>query len=215
MTDDDKIPRFKLWEDDEAEEADPSWRGNLSSEWQGEEWISFDFAAGHIERRLGFSKGVAQRTLRELCARGDIRSIRYRARMSRDGIEGEDEPEFVRPSEWKNNELDLTGEDRLNETWVQIDVSEDDFEYWFAKQPKIKIDSKPKSRKSPRRDLAQDAIKSLWNGDPPKILPNPLIEKQVDTWITSHCKQNNIQKPQISRDTILRAAGRKASRALP
>jgi hypothetical protein len=97
------------------------------------------------------------------------------------------------------------------EEWTQIDVSEDDFEYWLGRQaqPKTKADGKSKSRKSPKRDLVREAIKSLWNGAIPKEIPNGLIEQQVGVWITSYCKRNNIPKPDISGATILRIAGRK------
>jgi hypothetical protein len=33
--------------------------------------------------------------------------------------------------------------------------------------------------------------------------------KQMGNWITEHCKRNGLPKPDISGDTLLRAAGRK------
>jgi hypothetical protein len=212
---DDKVPRFDLGG---HKDADPSWRWNLPAEWQGEEWISFEYAAGKTMRQLGWSKGLAQKTLRELCASGDVRSIRYRARAEWSpepgelvGIEGLEEPRPVKRSEWKDNDLDFdfTDADWGEEEWTQIDVSEDDFEYWLQAQPKTKADGKSKGRKSPKRDLVRLAIKTLWNGDIPKEIPNGLVEKQVDTSITAYCKRNNIPKPEISGATILRIAGRK------
>ena len=219
----DKIPWFGF---SPSEDGDPSWRANLTSEWHGEEWISFEYATYKTMRQLGWSKGLAQKTLRELCASGEVRSIRYRARAEwspppegKDGgefvgIEGLDEPRPVKRGEWKDNDLDVEGSDYVDwgeEEWTQIDVSEDDFEYWLARQaqPKIRADGKSKSRKSPKRDLVREAIKSLWNGAIPKEMPNSLIEQQVGVWITSYCKRNNIPKPDISGATILRIAGRK------
>jgi len=218
---DDKVPRFDLGG---HKDADPSWRWNLPAEWQGEEWISFEYAAGKTMRQLGWSKGLAQKTLRELCASGEVRSIRYRARAEwspppegKDGgefvgIEGLEEPRPVKRGEWKDNDLDVEGSDYVDwgeEEWTQIDVSEDDFEYWLGKQPKTRADGKSKSRKSPKRDLVREAIKSLWNGSIRKEIPNGLVEQQVGVWITSYCKRNNIPKPDISGATILRIAGRK------
>ena len=214
----DKIPYFEF----SSSDADPSWRGNLTSAWQGEEWISFEYATGKTMRQLGWSKGLTQKTLRELCASGEVRSVRYRARSEwsplpegKDGgefvgIEGLEEPRPVKRGEWKDNDLDVEGWDYVDwgeEEWTQIDVSEDDFEYWLGKQPKAKADGK--SRKSPKRDLVREAIKSLWNGSIRKEIPNGLVEQQVGVWITSYCKRNNIPKPDISGATILRIAGRK------
>jgi hypothetical protein len=39
-----------------------------------EPWLSFYTASQEIERRLGLSKGAAQKKLREACASGDPRS---------------------------------------------------------------------------------------------------------------------------------------------
>ena len=57
--------------------------------------------------------------------------------------------------------------------------------------------------------MARTAIKHLWPEGLPEALTNPQIEKQVDEWITGYCKKNNVPKPDIGRDTILRAAGRR------
>jgi hypothetical protein len=64
-------------------------------------------------------------------------------------------------------------------------------------------------RASPKRVLANLAIKMLWPNGVPKELINNQIEQQMSDWITDYCKQKNIRKPVISRDTLLRVAGRK------
>jgi len=66
-----------------------------------------------------------------------------------------------------------------------------------------------KARTSRKLGLARTAVKHLWPQEPPEELTNPQIEKQVDEWITGYCKKNNQPKPEIGRDTILRAAGRR------
>ncbi len=66
--------------------------------WRGEEWICFEWASERIKEKLGISLGAAQRTLRELCGSGDIRSIR---------CDAEEEPEFIKPSDWLKGLVDF------------------------------------------------------------------------------------------------------------
>src|SRR5262245_31379838 len=40
-------------------------------------WLHFDMATLAIQYRLGVSLGVADRTLRELCASGDVRATKF------------------------------------------------------------------------------------------------------------------------------------------
>jgi hypothetical protein len=85
------------------------------------------------------------------------------------------------------------------------DVLDIDFERWLeAKQS-------PRKATSRKRALAKQAVNDLWPGGVPKDkdLLNKQIEKEVDNWITAHCKQANLSKLEVSGDTILRAAGRK------
>jgi hypothetical protein len=191
----------------------PGYRGDLPFPWLEEDWISFDWASDEISRRLGLSKGLAQTTLRELCGKGVIRVIRYGMVFVGDKLEALDIPaQDVLPSEWLKDQVDLVDDNRFpDDYWIAIDVNKADFEHWLVRQaqPKTRADGKSKSRKSPKRDLVREAIKSLWNGAMPKEMPNGLIEQQVGVWITSYCKGNNIPKPDISGATILRIAGRK------
>jgi hypothetical protein len=174
-----------------------------SQEWHGEDWISFHWATHLIQTRRGLSTGKAQRTLRELCATGDIRSILYEIDEYLHETEGQliatSEPYKVKPSEWAEEALDFR-----DGCWV--DVSEDDVTHWLDRQKPT--EAKAERRTSKKRELASQAIKALWPIGIPEI-PNAEIEKQVGNWITSYCKRNNLSKLDISSDTILRAAGRK------
>jgi hypothetical protein len=215
-------------EDDVAtageEEGHP--RRNISLPWHDENWISFRWAASEIKRRHGLSLGAAQRTLRELCADGDVRSVRYEA----EGYDLPDDVALIRPSEWLKDQIDFEADDDddfTREDWTGrcIDVSEDDLQHWLDKQAQAAGQSPmpittavrwikrpygaPKARASRKLALARIAISKLWSQGIPETVSSPQIEKQVDDWITKHCKKNSIQKPVIGRDTILRAAGRR------
>jgi hypothetical protein len=80
--------------------------------WEGEPWITFYWACIEIKRRLGWSIGAAQGTLRELCAKR-IRSMRYEVGFINDelgfgpNIPIKDFIELIKPSEWLKAELDL------------------------------------------------------------------------------------------------------------
>jgi hypothetical protein len=67
---------------------------------------------------------------------------------------------------------------------------------------------RPKSmtlvRKQPKRNSAEDAIKQIWPDGIPSGVVNADIEKKVGAWL----KERDLSD--VSRDTILRAAGRKA-----
>jgi hypothetical protein len=60
-------------------------------------------------------------------------------------------------------------------------------------------------------DWAKKAITAIWNGHPPEPaeLSHKDLMRQVDEWIFAECKRQNTLPPEISRDTILRYAGRK------
>jgi hypothetical protein len=73
----------------------------------GDDWIAFSEAASKIEERLNVSVGHSQVTLRNLCASGEVRSVRIEY-----DIDPSDDPEpvevkMVRPSEWRTTEVDL------------------------------------------------------------------------------------------------------------
>jgi hypothetical protein len=174
----------------------------VATEWRGEDWFNFEWIANEIVEQQGISRGVAERTLRELCATGDVRSIRGQDQEPEDC-------EIIRPSEWVKDQVDLTvGE----EIWVFVNAG--DIKYWLHKQAEAsgrpaKELVPPIGRASRKLGLARTAVKHLWPQGSPEALTNPQIEKQVDEWITGYCKKNNQPKPDIGRDTILRAAGRR------
>jgi hypothetical protein len=201
---------------------------HIAMSWRDDGWFNFYWVARVIEEREGVSKGVAERTLRELCATGDVRSIRYHATTDE-----EREPEIIRPSEWVKDQVDLA-----TEVWIWIFVSASDVQYWldnqavteeqplkklslrewfkdrdwFVEGPVYKEAAEPASEKiraGRKLGLARTAISQLWPEGPPEALANPQIEKRVGEWITAYCKKNNISKPDIGRDTVLRAAGRR------
>ena len=90
-------PKAEDTEWEEEEEVDP-----FPIPWRGDKWFNFYWIADVIVEREGVSRGVAERTLRELCATGDVRSIRC------DAISSEpEEPEIIRPSEWVKDQVDL------------------------------------------------------------------------------------------------------------
>ena len=109
-------------------------------------WFFFYTAAGVIEETLGVSGGVAQRTLRLVCATGDIRSKQLVPHN------GEWEYETIKPSAWAKDEIDLEWQrrgdvaDQINaEADLEPDpdgvpgpigvyVNGDDFRYWLSKQ---------------------------------------------------------------------------------
>jgi hypothetical protein len=194
--------------------------------WRGDGWFNFRWIADVIMEREGVSKGVAQRTLRELCATGDVRSIRYQA-----VTDEEQEPEIIRPNEWVKDQVDLAVDVC---TWIF--VSAGDIQYWLDEQALAagrpvkelnlrdwfaELEQEPSAeptsaaatnaRTARKLGLARAAVIDLWPQEqkPPEALTNPQIEKQVDEWITGCCKKLNIPKPDIGRDTILRAAGRR------
>ena len=51
--------------------------------WDDEDQTSFYSAAQEIERRFGLSPGAAQAKLRELCASGEVRSVKQPYSCSR------------------------------------------------------------------------------------------------------------------------------------
>ena len=196
--------------------------------WNGEMWFPFYIATQVIDLQLDVSLGVAERTLRELCGKGDVRSIRSDdIYTDPDTAEFSEEPEFIRPSEWLGKELDL--EAKYPHV---IAVSQDDVLYWIDKQPNKRQQrrrnvtlaefvalmngrqQKPeppiiKGRVSRKRALVDKAINALWQGGVPGTVSNSILVHHVGNWLTDHCKRENSPKPEISGDTILRAAGRK------
>ena len=163
----------------------------------GCDWLSFYIAANEIEQRHGVSGGVAMRMLRDACASGDVRSQRQPYNPATGIDEGPPEP--VKPNDWRRDQVDL--ECDADGCKYFVDVDEDDFRYWL--NGTTKNNQKVTNRGSPKRRLAEHAIKKLWPGGIPSNLLNKQIEKEVADWL----KQQGLA--QVSRESILRAAGKK------
>jgi hypothetical protein len=169
--------------------------------------LAFFFGAQQIERSLGMSPGASQAKLRELCRSGEVRSWREPYSMLGGEPQGEGPSKRIEPSEWRQREIDLmTNSDGCK---YFVDVSTTDLLAWLKGKQDRKA-STP-SHKRDKRNLAEQAINHLWSNGIPKDLPHSQIVKAVGDWITAYCKRQNITKLPISRETILRAAGRKGN----
>ena len=172
-------------------------------------WLTFYTAAREVEQRLGGSQADAQARLRRACADEKIRSMKA---PYDDGLQLPIKLwKRVAFSEWRTREVDYDGPD-ADGCAIEVMLRDNDFRHWLDQQPQgTVLRAAPTSRKvhSPKRDFVQQAINHLWSGRVPPLIPNNQIEKQVTDWIADHCKQEKLRKPDISGDTILRAAGRK------
>jgi hypothetical protein len=161
-------------------------------------WLSFYIAVNEIEQRLGVSGGVASRKLRDACASGDVRSQRQPYNPATGIDEGPPEP--IKPSDWWRDQVDL--ETDADGCRYFVDVDEADFRYWL--NGATNNNAHRASSRSPKRRWAEQAINKLWPGGIPSSVLNKEIEKEVGKWL----KQQGVLT-QVSRETILRAAGRK------
>jgi hypothetical protein len=163
---------------------------------RGEEWLDFYTAAQEIQQRLGMSRGGAQKTLRELCGTGEVRSQKQPYTMVNREPQTEGPTERIQPSEWRGLEVDLmTDADGCK---YLVEVSENDFRHWLDQE------GSPERQSGPRpRDLGKQAVKALWPKGVPAYLSNTDIEKAVVEWL----KTKGLKVP--SRETILREAGRR------
>jgi hypothetical protein len=170
-------------------------------------WWLFPWATEKIKDALNISMGAANVRLRQLCASGEVRSIRYDDTDVVDAAEGSESeeefewkaselPEYIKPAEWRNEEIDLT------RPGIVICVSEDDVKHWIKSQGPLKEED-PKTAPSHKRDLASQAIAALW----PKGVPASLLNKDIEKAVADYMKSNGLAVP--SKETILRAAGRK------
>jgi len=198
----------------EKEKIDPGVKP-MEPELDGHEWIAFSSAAWMIERGLRYSAGLAEATLRGLCISGEVRSIRSKyVYLHHDGDlkrppsewRRDNEPSefrlktstFIRPSEWRGTEVDFEG---------NIEVSEEDLRFWLDRQGATQStdpeDERPLTRQQWKQNNAKKAIIELWPDGIPGDLTNPQIEQRVAE------QMKKMGAVPVSRDTILRAAGRK------
>jgi hypothetical protein len=163
--------------------------------------LAFFFGAKEIERSLGVSLGFAQARLRELCASGEVRSWGEPYSMLNGEPQSEGPSKRIEPSEWRQRDFDLTTDSDGCKFFVN--VSKADLEYWLNNNRKKAVGKKPKPASKLPRDVAKQAINALWANGIPDTLTNGRLVKQVGDWL----KQRNVRD--ISRETILRAAGRR------
>jgi len=165
-----------------------------------EDWLTFFEAAREIKRGLRMSPGAAQAKLRELCASGSVRSKKEPYSFVAGQPEGEGPPVLIEPSEWRQREIDvMTDSDGCK---YLVDVSKIDLEHWLNSAIKSNV-QKITKRGSRKLELGKQAIKHLW----PDGVPDDLLNKQIQKLVSAYLKQRG--SPDISSDTILRAAGRK------
>jgi hypothetical protein len=184
-------------------------------QWKGDGWVRFEDAVLAAIGELEINMGTVQRRLREQCASGDIRSIRYEVIVNDGGIFGVfEDPQPINPRQWTEDHLDFTADDPDDESKAVstiIALSQTDLWHWIAGVVETEGGPVPaKARRTSRKlELARAAITELWPQGIPKDLPNPKIESEIGNWLTEHFKKNKLPKLDIGRDTILRAAGRR------
>jgi predicted DNA-binding transcriptional regulator AlpA len=114
-------------------------------------------------------------------------------------------------SDWREASIDL------EHGWLiaagsivraDVEINEDDLRCWLEKP----MPKPTRLRKQPKRELAEQAVAALWpDGVPGQgTLPNKRLVERVKGYL-----HKNDMHASISDDTILRAAGRKASKAMP
>jgi hypothetical protein len=160
------------------------------------EWRNFHFAAQDIIAKLGVSRGISHRMLRELCASGDVRAIlvSYWNGMDPRPIR------LIKPSEWRTTELDMEDgglyeevPDEEGEEANGVEVSQDDLEYWLAQQA-------PETAPQPKYKRDEAIAKRLKEGIVPgSTMPwktwDDLIRKDIGAKATDvGCSDVRIEK---------------------
>jgi hypothetical protein len=86
-------------------------------------------------------------------------------------------------------------------------VSEEDLRFWLDRQGATQStepeDERPLTRQQWKQNTAKKAIAELWSDGVPEDFTNPQIEQRVAE------QMKKMGAVPVSRDTILRAAGRK------
>jgi hypothetical protein len=171
-----------------------------------------------LREKLGVSQGAAEVKLRKACGEGMVRSMKALCdlgatkRFGAPCIESFKNWDRIAPKEWREREVDFDPQPEPSQepqpkwapkgsSWVhhgfEIVVSSDDLDFAFWP------DAPPGPKGTRKAGLVQQAIEAVWPGGVPKDLLNKQIEREVGDWL----KQRGY--PPISRDTILRTAGRK------
>jgi hypothetical protein len=159
-------------------------------QFRAEEWVHFHDAAEAVATALKVSTGVAERRLREQCASGDVRSIRYEAIDD----EGEimqliDSPQPIKPREWDQDQIDFTAVQGDNDEaiWMYVDVSKDDVAHWLVGEGLMAVAAgqKAKGGKTPR---IKDHLAAMF----PEGVPDP-----------AHCVRKELQGRLLKADPTL------------
>jgi hypothetical protein len=203
----------------DREEWEWNARGNRERYCRGETWLSFQWAATEIKRRHNLSLGIAQKTLRQLCADGDIRSLRYQPSTDHvGGVGGFIVPDenavvgLIKPSEWRRDEVDFETDDDWA-TGRSVEVSLGDLQYWLdaqakdAGKPAEKIETTKKTLTLKQTEIARAVAKAFPEGI--EGLSNTQVARRVGDEIAASRKEKNLPKLDISDDTILREVGRR------
>jgi hypothetical protein len=168
----------------------PEQRRDTVYRWDGEHWITFYWACVEIKRQLGLSEGVAQRTLRELCGKGDIRSMRYEVGLIDDELgygpllHPPNPIERIKPSEWLKGELDL------DLSWTSDD-HEDEFAGPEGYCVEVSVPA-TKAKAAPSEKGKRPKIKRYLAEMFPNGVPDP-----------AHCPRKTLKADLLKRDKSL------------
>jgi hypothetical protein len=179
-----------------------------------DEWLSDHDAVVLIRKARQVSEAVAVKRLVEACAEGTVRA-RQRGCWEPQGF-GLSIPAYVwRDAHFADGVLFEAGTDIYTHPGEQggyghgvngiIEFNAEDLHYWLSAAPSTKAARSTKKRARPPREAAKAVIDGLWpDGVPEQYeLRNALLITRVKEQLKSN------GSPEISEDTILRAAGRK------
>jgi hypothetical protein len=165
--------------------------------------MHFYFAVQEIERRLGFSRGAAEKRLRELCASGEVRSWKKPYLDVGGGYAQPMAPEWERvlPSEWKTREVDLAADADGYENCVR--VSKVDLEQQIGKtgtQRCIEVPIVPSRRSRWQQERVVEVMCKLWG---PNWVPEGKLDAELLRELANAC--DRLPKPTPSARTQRRA----------
>jgi hypothetical protein len=108
--------------------------------------------------------------------------------------------------------------------YLSVRISRQSIDAWLAKSscqtaaerctqnnaPSGTRDLKP-ARKAFKQERVKEALRHLYPKGIPdqKIISNMALCKAVSDWIADDCRKRNLRQEEVSKDTILRAAGRR------
>jgi hypothetical protein len=169
----------------------------------------FFSAAAEIEKRLGCSRKEARTRLRQAFIDEELAPRKAPYEESRGFITflPVEQWSSIAPSEWRKREVDYDDRD-ADGCEVMVMIHEKTFREWLDQQGHL-TGKRVSKRKAPKLAQAQRAIGAIWPKDIPTEVADAQIIIRVQDWIKEDCKRQKLANLIISRDTILRAAGRK------